>query len=73
VLTHNGSNNLWYAVVWLAPERELGFFAVTNAADTAARSATNEAIGVLIQRFEASQGRGQASALGKASPALEVE
>jgi CubicO group peptidase (beta-lactamase class C family) len=75
VLTHNGSNNLWYAVVWLAPERELGFFAVTNAADTAARSATNEAIAVLIQRFEAAQGSGQASAVaaGRAALALEVE
>jgi CubicO group peptidase (beta-lactamase class C family) len=55
VLHHVGSNNLWRAVVWLAPERELGFFAVTNAADDAARLGTDAAVAALLQRFEAAQ------------------
>jgi CubicO group peptidase (beta-lactamase class C family) len=59
VLTHNGSNLKWYAVVWLAPERDVGFFAVTNAADSAARLGTDAAVGKLIRRFEASVGSGQ--------------
>lgn len=30
ILTHNGSNTLWYCVVFLAPQRGLGVFAAAN-------------------------------------------
>lgn len=30
VLTHSGSNTHWFAVVWIAPERDLALLAVTN-------------------------------------------
>lgn len=30
ILTHNGSNTMWYCVVFLAPERGLGVFAAAN-------------------------------------------
>ena len=55
VLLHVGSNNMWRAVVWLAPERNLGFYAVTNAADDASGAATEAAVDALIARFEAVQ------------------
>jgi hypothetical protein len=29
-ITHNGSNTLWFAVVMAAPERGLGFIALSN-------------------------------------------
>ena len=50
-LTHAGSNNLWYAVVWLAPARDLAIFAATNAAGTSAGAdATDEAVALLLDR-----------------------
>ncbi|MEQ8764177.1 MAG: serine hydrolase domain-containing protein [Planctomycetota bacterium] len=30
VLTHNGTNNSWYATVWIAPEQDFAALAVTN-------------------------------------------
>ncbi|XZE45692.1 serine hydrolase domain-containing protein [Pirellulaceae bacterium SH467] len=30
ILTHNGSNTMWYCVVFLAPERGMGVFAAAN-------------------------------------------
>jgi len=53
VLTHAGSNTLWYAVVWIAPERNLAMFAATNAAGDTAAQGTDRAIQVLLQRFDA--------------------
>ena len=51
-LTHAGSNTLWYAVVWLAPARDLAIFAVTNAAGaTAGADATDEAAALLLDRY----------------------
>jgi CubicO group peptidase (beta-lactamase class C family) len=29
-LAHTGSNTLWYAYVWVVPERDIGVYAVTN-------------------------------------------
>jgi CubicO group peptidase (beta-lactamase class C family) len=56
VLNHSGSNTMWWAVVWLAPERDLGLFAVANAGGDAAQSATDAAVVALIRRFEAAAG-----------------
>jgi len=53
VLQHSGSNTLWYAVVWIAPERNLAMFAATNAGGDAGAQGTDRAIQVLLQRFEA--------------------
>ena len=52
-LTHVGSNAKWMAVVWLAPERDFGMLAVTNAGTQVALDAVNDAIDLLIDRFEA--------------------
>jgi CubicO group peptidase (beta-lactamase class C family) len=54
-LSHAGSNTLWYAVVWIAPVRGFGVFAVTNAGGDAAARATDDAATVLIQRVLAGQ------------------
>jgi len=49
-LSHSGSNTLWFATVWLAPVKDMAFFAVTNAGGGDASAAANEAIEVLIGR-----------------------
>lgn len=49
-LTHGGSNTLWYTSVWIAPEKDMAFFAVTNAGGDTAGKAVNEAIEALIER-----------------------
>jgi len=55
VLQHHGSNGYWWASVWLAPNRDLGFFAVTNAAGDPGFAAADEAVQALIRRFDASK------------------
>jgi len=52
VLCHDGSNTMWYAIVVLAPNRNLALLAVSNAyGDTI--YAADEALGVLVERFDA--------------------
>ena len=48
VLMHNGTNTLWFAVVWMAPARDWVMAAVTNAGGPSAAKACDAAIGVLI-------------------------
>lgn len=49
-LTHGGSNTLWFATVWIAPEKDMAFFAVTNAGGDKAFEAVDKAIGAMIGR-----------------------
>lgn len=52
-LTHAGSNTLFYAVVWLAPERNCAFVVCTNVGDRQAREVEKGAdriVGELIER-----------------------
>jgi CubicO group peptidase (beta-lactamase class C family) len=51
VLTHNGSNNQNYAVVWMAPKRDFAVLAATNQGGTAAEKACDEAAGAMIRDF----------------------
>lgn len=51
ILAHDGSNGRWYAVVMIAPKRDLAFLVATNAADDTAQSAVREALTVLQKRF----------------------
>jgi CubicO group peptidase (beta-lactamase class C family) len=53
VLVHSGSNTMWFATVWIAPERSLAMFAVTNAAGDAGPKGTDAAIGALLARYDA--------------------
>lgn len=49
VLTHNGSNTMWFAVVWIAPEKNLAVMAATNTGSENAAKACDEAVWQLIQ------------------------
>ncbi|HMO64174.1 MAG TPA: serine hydrolase domain-containing protein [Verrucomicrobiota bacterium] len=51
VLTHNGSNNQWFAVMWIAPNKDFAVVAITNTAGAAGSGATDDAVWALIQRF----------------------
>lgn len=53
VLTHNGSNTLWFAVAWLAPERGFAVVAVTNQGGDAAAKATDRVCAALIRAHRA--------------------
>ncbi|MCC6660245.1 MAG: serine hydrolase [Phycisphaerales bacterium] len=48
VLTHSGSNTMWYCVTWLAPERGFAVLVTTNTAADGGR-ATDEAASGLIR------------------------
>jgi CubicO group peptidase (beta-lactamase class C family) len=50
-LTHAGSNTMWYAVVWLAPEKDFGVLVATNLGGGPAEAATDEAVGKLIEAW----------------------
>ena len=49
VLTHSGSNSIWYCVTWLAPNAGFGVLATTNLVGTTGQRATDEVCQVLIQ------------------------
>lgn len=48
---HDGSNGRWYALVLIAPKRDIAFLVATNAADDTAQSAVRETIAALRKRF----------------------
>jgi CubicO group peptidase (beta-lactamase class C family) len=54
VLTHSGSNTMWYAVVWLAPRKDFAVLVACNRADGAA---CDEAAGALIGEAMKGEGR----------------
>lgn len=51
VLVHNGSNTLWFAVMWVAPLKNAAFVAATNSARNGAEVAVDSAVAALISRF----------------------
>ncbi len=51
ILTHAGSNTMNYAVVWLAPAKNVGFMVTTNVGGDAAQKQTDAALGPLIQKY----------------------
>jgi CubicO group peptidase (beta-lactamase class C family) len=46
--THTGSNNSWFAVAWLAPERDFAVLVATNCAGAAASAACDAIVGDLV-------------------------
>lgn len=48
VLTHNGSNTMWFCVTWLAPEKGFAVLVATNLGGDSAGKATDEAAGTAI-------------------------
>ncbi len=53
VLTHAGSNTMWFAVVWIAPERDMAMLAVTNIAGEGGPKAADEAIQTVMKQWGA--------------------
>jgi CubicO group peptidase (beta-lactamase class C family) len=49
VLTHSGSNTMWYCVTWLAPEKDFAVLVCCNQAGEAAAQACDDAAGALIR------------------------
>ena len=52
-LQHSGSNQIWFAIMWILPERDFAMLAVTNAGGDAGNEGTDDAIRALIDRFDA--------------------
>ncbi len=50
VLTHAGSNTMWFAVVWASPERGFAVLAATNCASEKAQQACDQAASMMIER-----------------------
>jgi CubicO group peptidase (beta-lactamase class C family) len=55
VLTHTGSNTMNFAVMWVAPERDFAVVAATNVAGEEAAKGCDQAVGMLIRRWEQSR------------------
>ena len=51
ILHHSGSNGLWFAVVWIAPEIDLAVLVVCNAGGVGADQACDKVAGELIRSF----------------------
>ena len=47
-LTHDGSNTMWYALAWVAPEIDRAFLVVTNSRDEHSHPTCDRMIGKLI-------------------------
>lgn len=67
-LTHSGSNTMWYAVIWIAPNRNRAYLAVTNAGGKAGGQAADATIRHLLD-FEMRRAGGAAS---RAASELEL-
>jgi len=50
VLTHSGSNGMWFSMIWLAPEEDVGFVVAVNAGDERAIEACRAVVKSLIRR-----------------------
>lgn len=50
-LMHNGSNTMFYVVVWMAPEKNSAVIVASNSGVDAAFSGCDEAVGKLIKQF----------------------
>ncbi|MGO8925644.1 MAG: serine hydrolase domain-containing protein [Limisphaerales bacterium] len=50
-LMHNGSNTMWYVVMWLAPERNFSVVVATNVAGSDAEKGCDEAAAAMIHQW----------------------
>jgi CubicO group peptidase (beta-lactamase class C family) len=51
VLTHAGSNTLWFCVVWIAPERDFAVLVASNQGGDEAARACDDTAWALIQKY----------------------
>lgn len=52
VLTHAGSNTMWYCVTWLAPEKDFAILVTCNQGGEAAVKACDQAVVMLLREVE---------------------
>jgi CubicO group peptidase (beta-lactamase class C family) len=52
VLSHAGSNTMWHAVAWLAPEIDFALLACCNRGGEHAAQACDEAVSLLLRKFK---------------------
>ena len=50
-LMHNGSNTMWYLVMWLAPEKNFAVIAATNLAGPDAEKGCDETASAMISKW----------------------
>lgn len=50
-LMHNGSNTMWYVVMWLAPEKDFAVIAATNIAGADAEQGCDDACVAMIHKW----------------------
>ncbi|HWX20005.1 MAG TPA: serine hydrolase domain-containing protein [Candidatus Binatia bacterium] len=50
-LMHNGSNTMWYVVMWLAPEKDFAVIAATNTGATKGPSGCDDAASAMIGKW----------------------
>ena len=48
---HNGSNTMWYLVMWLAPQKHFAVIVATNIAGSNAEKSTDEAAVAMIEKW----------------------
>ena len=51
MISHSGSNTMWYCVVWASPEKGFAVLVATNIGGDAAAKAADKAAGTLIGAF----------------------
>ncbi|MEO0629786.1 MAG: serine hydrolase, partial [Planctomycetota bacterium] len=51
VLSHAGSNRMWFAVATIAPEKDLSLVIATNAATADAQRAAEAAMNTMVEKF----------------------
>lgn len=51
VLVHAGSNELWYAKVWIAPKRDIAILIIINQGGKQASAASNATASILMQHY----------------------
>jgi CubicO group peptidase (beta-lactamase class C family) len=51
-LTHSGNNTMWWATIWIAPERNFAVLSATNRGDDEGQKACDDASAELIGYFE---------------------
>lgn len=68
VLTHSGSNTMWYCVVWCDPAAGFGVLSVTNTAQSSAAKACDRVSALLLQDHLARRKAAMGTANGR-SPA----
>jgi hypothetical protein len=50
-LMHNGSNTMWYVVVWMAPDKNCAVIVASNIGMDAAFPGCDEVAGKMIQQY----------------------